>query len=108
MEHGLIKDFNSTNKDDRAHRPHEEEVQQMDKKKVNANEGPEKDEKEAKESESNCITDEETGEGSKENSDCDHDGDVFFHEDKNEEIDKGEIEEEVWIEYVKRSTKEAE
>ena len=59
---------------------------------MNANEGPEKDEKEAKGSESNCITDEETGAGSKENSDCDQDGDVPFHEDKNEEIDKGEIE----------------
>ena len=78
------------------------------KKKVNANEGPEKDEKEAKECESSCITDEETGEGSKENSDCGQDGDVSFHEDKDEEIDKREIEEEDWIKYIKRSTKEAE
>ena len=84
----IIKGLFSTKKNDQAHRPDEEEVQQKDQKKVNANEGPEKDEKE---SESNCITDEETGEGSKENSDCGQDGDVSFHEDKDEEIDKGEI-----------------
>ena len=38
-------------------------------KKANADERPEKDEKDAKENESNCIFDEETGEGSKESSD---------------------------------------
>ena len=73
-------------------------------KKANADERPEKDEKEAKKNESNCITDEE---GSKESSDCDQESDASYQEDKDEEIDKGEMEEEDWIEYTKRSTKEA-
>ena len=32
----------------------------------------------------NCVTDEETEEGSKPCSDCDQDSDVSFHEDKDE------------------------
>ena len=77
-------------------------------KKANADERPEKDEKDPKENESNCITDEELGEGSKESSDCEQDSDVSSQEDRDEEIDKEEMEEEDWLEYIKRSTNEAE
>ena len=77
-------------------------------KKRKNDEGPEKDEEKTKESEEKCVTDEETEGGSKPNSDCNQDSDVSFHEDKDEVIDKGEIEEEDWTEYIKRSTKEAE
>ena len=59
------------------------------------------------ENDSHCVTVEETGEGSEQNSDKDQDSDVSFQEDSDEEIDKSEKEEE-WIEFIKRSTKEAE
>ena len=39
---------------------------------ASADEGPEKDDKETKENESNCITDEETEKGSKASTECDH------------------------------------
>ena len=55
----------------------------------------------------NRATDEETGEGSGQSSNRDQDSDISFHEDEDEEIDKCEKEEE-WIEFIKRSTKEAE
>ena len=42
------------------------------------------------------------------NTDCDQDSDVSLSEDIDEEIDKMEIEEEDWIEYIERSTREAE
>ena len=61
-----------------------------------------------KEEELRCVIDEETEEGSKQSSNCDQDSDVSFQEDTDEEIDKGEIEEEDWIENIKRNTKEAE
>ena len=51
--------------------------------------------------------DKETEEGSDHNSDKDQDSDVTFQDDIDEEIDTTEKEEE-WIEYIKRSTKEAE
>ena len=38
------------------------------------------------------------------NTDCDQDSDVSFMKDSDEEIDAVEIEEEEWIEYVKRGT----
>ena len=54
-----------------------------------------------------CATDKETEEGSDQNSDKDQDSDVSFQEDIDEAIDTTEQEED-WIEYIKRSTKEAE
>ena len=60
-----------------------------------------KDEEKTKASGENCVTDEETEEGSKPCSDCDQDSDVSFHEDKDEKIDKNEIKEEGWVEYIK-------
>ena len=58
--------------------------------------------KKPKENELNCVTDEETEEGSKQSLNCDQDSDVSFQEENDEEIDRVEIEEEVWVEYIKR------
>ena len=52
------------------------------------------------------TTDKETDEGSEQDSKKDQDSDVSFQEDADEEIDATENEED-WIEYIKRSTKEA-
>ena len=57
--------------------------------------------------ESKGMTDRETEEGSDQNSSKDQDSDVSFQEDTEEEIDATEDEED-WIEYIKRSTREAE
>ena len=57
--------------------------------------------------ESKGATDKETEKGSDHNSNTDQDSDVSFQEDAEEEIDSTENEE-YWIEYIKRSTKEAE
>ena len=59
------------------------------------------------EAEKQCETDKEIEEGSYQNSDKDQDSDVSFQEDIDEAIDTTE-EEEDWIEYIKRSIKEAE
>ena len=53
------------------------------------------------------TTDKETEEGSEQNSNKDQDSDVSFKEEADEEIDATENEED-WVEYIKRSTKEAE
>ena len=53
------------------------------------------------------TTDKETEDGSEQSSKKDADSDVSFEEEVEEEIDATENEEE-WIEYIKRSTKEAE
>ena len=59
------------------------------------------------EEEEKCATDKETEEGSDQNSDKDQDSDVSSQEDIDEAFDTTEKEED-WIEYIKRSTKEAE
>ena len=59
------------------------------------------------ENDSLFVTDEETGEGSEHSSNKDQDSDVSFQKDTDEEIDKSEQDEE-WIEFIKRNTKEAE
>ena len=66
-------------------------------------EGTEKADRKAEEG----TTDKETDEGSEQDSKKDQDSDVSFQEDADEEIDATENEED-WIEYIKRSTKEAE
>ena len=53
------------------------------------------------------TTDKDTEERSDQKSDKDQDSDVSFQEDADEEIDATENEED-WIAYIKRSTKEAE
>ena len=55
---------------------------------------------------SSC-TDDESGDGQSSVSHNDQDSDVSFESDNDEEIDAAEIEEEEWIEYIKRSTIEA-
>ena len=57
--------------------------------------------------ESKGVSDNETEEGSDLNSNKDQDSDVSFQDDAKEEIDATENEED-WIEYIKRSTKESE
>ena len=57
--------------------------------------------------ESKGATDKEAEDGSDQNSNKNQDSDVSFQEDAEEEIDSTENEED-WIEYIKRSTKEAE
>ena len=53
------------------------------------------------------MTDKETEEGSDRYSNKDQDSDVSFQDEVDEEIDATENEED-WIEYINRSTKEAE
>ena len=53
------------------------------------------------------MSDKEKEEGPDQNSNKDQDSDVSFQEEFDEEIDATENEED-WIEYIKRSTKEAE
>ena len=57
--------------------------------------------------ENKYATDNETEEGSDQNSNKDQDSEVSFEEEIDEAIDSTEKEED-WIEYIKRSTKEAE
>ena len=58
------------------------------------------------EEEKKCETDKEIEEGSDQNSHKDQDSDVSFQDEVDEEIDATENEQD-WIEYIKRSTKEA-
>ena len=51
-------------------------------------------------------SDDEIGDGHRSNINCDQDSDISFMKDTDEEIDRAEIEEEDWIEYVRRSTEE--
>ena len=53
------------------------------------------------------MSEKETEEGPDQNSNKDQDSDVSFQEEIDEEVDATENEED-WIEYIKRSTKEAE
>ena len=55
----------------------------------------------------NGNSEDETDDGNSSNADSDQDSDIFFMNDTDEEIDTAEIEEEDWIEYIKRSTDEA-
>ena len=61
----------------------------------------------ANEEDEEGMTDKETEEGSEQNSNEDQDSDVYFQQEADEEIDATDKEED-WIEYTKRSTKEAE
>ena len=49
----------------------------------------------------------ETEDGHNSNTNCDQDSDISFRNDTDDEINTTEIEEEDWIEYMKRSTDEA-
>ena len=54
-----------------------------------------------------CSTDDESDDGQSTKSKDDVDSEVTFEEDSDEEMDTIEIEEEDWIEYIKRSTADA-
>ena len=54
-----------------------------------------------------CSTDDESGDGQSTKSQDDVDSEVTFEEDSDEEIGTIEIEEEDWIENIKRSTVDA-
>ena len=66
-----------------------------------------KDEKGIVDKTENCSTDEESCDGQSTKSEDDVDSGVTFDEDSEKEIDTIEIEEEDWIEYIKRSTFDA-
>ena len=55
----------------------------------------------------NCSTDDESGDGQSTKSKDDVDSEVTFDEDSDKEMDTIEIEEEDWIEYIKRSIVDA-
>ena len=63
-----------------------------------------KDEKGIVEKTENCSTDDESGDGQSTKSKDDVDSGVTFDEDSEKEIDTIEIEEEDWIDHIKRST----
>ena len=52
-------------------------------------------------------SEDETEDGHSSITNCHQDSDISFMNDTDEEIDTTEIEEEDWIEYMKRSTEEA-
>ena len=54
-----------------------------------------------------CSTDDESGDGHSTTTQNDVDSEVSFEDDADEEIDTTVIEEEDWIEYIKRSTEDA-
>ena len=55
----------------------------------------------------NCSTDDESGDGQSTKSEDDLDSGVTFDEDSEKDIDTVEIEEEDWIDYIRRSTADA-
>ena len=76
-------------------------------KKIEKQDIEPKDEKGIVDKTENCSTDEESGDGQSTKSEDDVDSGVTFDEDSEKEIDTIEIEEEDWIEYIKRSTVDA-
>ena len=54
-----------------------------------------------------CSTDDESGDGQSTRTENDVDSEVSFEDDADKEIDTTVIEEEDWIEYIKRSTEDA-
>ena len=55
----------------------------------------------------NCITDDKSGDDQSTKSEDDVDSGVTFDEDYEKDIDTIEIEEEDWIDYIRRSTADA-
>ena len=54
-----------------------------------------------------CSTDDESGESQSTKTQDDEDSEVTFEDDADEEMDTTVIEEEDWIEHIKRSTEDA-
>ena len=76
-------------------------------KKIEKQDIAPKDDKGIVEKTENCSTDEESDDGHSTKSEDDVDSGVTFDEDSEKEIDTIEIEEEDWIDYIKRSTADA-
>ena len=76
-------------------------------KKIEKQDIEPKDEKGIVEKPENCSTDDESDVGQSPESKDDVDSEVTFDEDSDKEMDTIEIEEEDWIEYIKRSTTDA-
>ena len=68
---------------------------------------PEKVKDGEEEKENHGNSEDETDTGNSSNTDCDQDSDISFMNDTDAEIDTAEIEEEDWIDHMKRSTEEA-
>ena len=79
-----------------------------EEKEMKSDEGPMSKKNDVEYKESHKQSEEETEEGNSSNTDCDQDSEVSFMDDTDEENDTAGIEAEDWIEYIKRSTKEAE
>ena len=62
---------------------------------------------ETKEKDKENMSDKETEDESQEDSNKDQDSDVYFQEEADEEMDATDNEED-WVEFIKRSTEEAE
>ena len=99
-----------TRKNDSIDATQDGAIHDLDKKKI---EKIEKKDVEPKEEKENvditeiCSTDDESDDGQSTKSKDDVDSEVTFEEDSDEEMDTIEIEEEHWIEYMKRSTADA-
>ena len=76
-------------------------------KKIEKQDIEPKEEKEIVDMTETCSTDDESGDGQSTKSKDDVDSEVTFDEDSDKEMDTIEIEEEDWIEYIKRSTADA-
>ena len=85
--------------DGSTHHPDEKKIQKIEKQDIEP-----KEEKGIVDITKNCSTVDESGDGQSTKSKDDVDSEVTLVEDTDEEMDTIEIEEEDWIEYIKRST----
>ena len=76
-------------------------------KKIEKQDIEPKDEEGIADKTENCSTDDESGDGQSTKGKDDVDSEVTFDEDSDKEMDTIEIEEEDWIDYIKRSTADA-
>ena len=96
-------------KDAPRHHPNKKKVQtKIEKIEEDNVEGPRMDEDRPENKDDAQESDKETDEGETSNTDCDQDSNISFIEDSDNAQDEPEIEEEEWINYMKRSTKEVE
>ena len=84
------------------HHPDEKKIQKIEKHVMEH-----KDEEGIADKTENCSTDDESGDGQSTKSEDDLDSGVTFDEDSEKDIDTVEIEEEDWIDYIRRSTADA-
>ena len=85
-----------------THHPDEKKIQKIEKQNVEPKEG-----KGIADIAENCSTDDESDDGQSTKSKDDVHNGATFDEDSEKEIDTIEIEEEDWIDYIKRSTVDA-